>query len=186
MTAVRIAVTYIKTFLAAVVTLVVGGLFIAPLCNLLQVNLSNYRIGLPWFRAVMFCAVMAVLMAVVYAGMLIVLRCQEFIAMVRNVVRRFRRTPWLPRRVPMPLRSLRTRLLMQMMQVTAVQTRMTTTRPIMPIMHPPTKWPGNQQRRRTACRRNRRNPVPGPHPQAMSRPPPYPPPKHHKQLLTQP
>lgn len=89
----RIAVTYIKTFLAAVVTLVVGGLFIAPLCNLLQVNLSNYRIGLPWFRAVMFCAVMAVLMAVVYAGMLIVLRCQEFIAMVRNVVRRFRRTP---------------------------------------------------------------------------------------------
>ena len=40
----RIAVTYIKTFLAAVVTIVVGGLFIAPLCNLLQVNLSNYRI----------------------------------------------------------------------------------------------------------------------------------------------
>ncbi len=47
----------------------------------------------------------------------------------------------------MPLRSLRTRLLMQMMQVmqvTAVQTRMMEARPIMPIMHPPTKWPGNQ------------------------------------------
>ena len=90
----RIAVTYVKALVAAVVTIVTGMLFSYPVGALLHINLSNYRAAGPnWFQAIAFCAIMTVLMCAMYSGMLIVLRCQEFIAIVRNAAGRFRGTP---------------------------------------------------------------------------------------------
>lgn len=84
----RIAVTYGKAFAAALVAIFVGLLFTVPILSLLHASLTNYNVGMNWFQAVAFCAIMAVLMAVTYAGMLIAMRCQEFVVIVNNVKNR--------------------------------------------------------------------------------------------------
>lgn len=90
----RIAVTYGKALVAMIVTIAIGKLFTDPLFALLRADMQGNRImGLNWFQAIAFCAILAVIMVVVYAGMLIILRCREFTSILASVARRFHLLP---------------------------------------------------------------------------------------------
>ncbi|MBW3095556.1 hypothetical protein KIH75_09505, partial [Bifidobacterium sp. 64T4] len=87
----RIAKTYIKAFVAAFIAIIAGLLFGVPILSLLHASLTNYNVDMNWFQAVAFCALMAILMGIVYAGALIVMRCEEFVTIVKNLRNRFLR-----------------------------------------------------------------------------------------------
>ena len=90
----RIAVTYGKALIAMIVTIAIGKLFTDPVFALLRADMRGNRVmGLNWFQAIACCAILAVIMAIVYAGMLIILRCREFTSILASVARRFHLLP---------------------------------------------------------------------------------------------
>lgn len=78
----RIMLTYGKALLAAVVAGAAAWLLTDPMMTLLGASLRFDRLN--WFQAFGFCAMTAVLTAVVYALMLVLLRCEEFTAILRS------------------------------------------------------------------------------------------------------
>ena len=85
----RIAVTYAKTCVAAVVAGVVAWLLTNPMMSLLGASPSHGRLN--WFQAIGFCAIATILLAVVYAGALIALRCREFTALLTRLTAKLSR-----------------------------------------------------------------------------------------------
>ncbi len=79
----RIAVIYAKTCVAAVVAGLVVWLFTNPMMSLLDASPSHGRLN--WFQAIGFCAISTILLAVVYAGVLVALRCGEFTALLTHL-----------------------------------------------------------------------------------------------------
>ena len=78
----RIISTYGKALVAAVVAGAAAWLLTDPMMTLLGASLRFDRLN--WFQAFGFCAMTAVLTAVVYALMLVLLRCEEFTAILRS------------------------------------------------------------------------------------------------------
>lgn len=77
----RIAATYLKALVAALVAGLAAWLLTDPAMALLGASMRDERLN--WLQAFGFCALMTVITAAVYASMLIVLRCEEFTAIVR-------------------------------------------------------------------------------------------------------
>ncbi|WP_152973603.1 murein biosynthesis integral membrane protein MurJ [Bifidobacterium aesculapii] len=78
----RIISTYGKALVAAVVAGAAAWLLTDPMMTLLGASLRFDRLN--WFQAFGFCAMTTVLTAVVYALMLALLRCEEFISILRS------------------------------------------------------------------------------------------------------
>ncbi|KFJ01429.1 murein biosynthesis integral membrane protein MurJ [Bifidobacterium stellenboschense] len=85
----RIAATYLKALIAALVAGLAAWLLTDPVMLLLGASMRFDRLN--WFQAFGFCALMTVVTAAVYASMLIVLRCEEFATILTSVSRRIRR-----------------------------------------------------------------------------------------------
>ncbi len=85
----RIAMTYAKTCVAAVMAGLATWLLTNPVMSLLGANLSHGRLN--WFQAVGFCAIATILLATVYAGVLIALRCDEFTGLLAHVTAKLSR-----------------------------------------------------------------------------------------------
>ncbi|MBT1172602.1 murein biosynthesis integral membrane protein MurJ [Bifidobacterium sp. MA2] len=85
----RIATTFLKALVAAVVAGVAAWLLTDPLMGALGADVARGELG--WLQALGFCAIVTVLTAVLYAVMLTLLRCEEFTALLAGVRRRIRR-----------------------------------------------------------------------------------------------
>ncbi|MBW3081381.1 murein biosynthesis integral membrane protein MurJ [Bifidobacterium saguinibicoloris] len=84
----RIASTGLKTLVAAVVAGVVAKLLSRPIEALLGSSLEPGHEHLNWMQAFLFCAIVTAVTAVVYAVMLMAVRCEEFTALSSSVLRR--------------------------------------------------------------------------------------------------
>lgn len=102
----RITATFLKALVAAVLAGIAVWLLTDPLMGLLGADLSRGRLS--WLQAVVFCVIGTVITAVIYAMMLVVLRCDEFTGLLGALNRRlggrlgdhlpgFLRTPRPPR-----------------------------------------------------------------------------------------
>ncbi|NMN02716.1 murein biosynthesis integral membrane protein MurJ [Bifidobacterium panos] len=85
----RIAMTYAKTCAAAVVAGLVAWLLTNPIMSLLGASPSHGRLN--WFQAIGFCVISTILLAVVYAGALVALRCGEFTALLTQLTAKLSR-----------------------------------------------------------------------------------------------
>ena len=85
----RIAATYLKALVAALVAALAAWLLTDPIMLLLGASMQFERLN--WLQAFGFCALMTVITAVVYAVMLVVLRCEEFATMLSAVLKRVNR-----------------------------------------------------------------------------------------------
>lgn len=102
----RITATFLKALVAAVLAGAAVWLLTDPLMSLLGADLSRGRLS--WLQAVVFCVIGTLITAVIYAVMLVVLRCDEFTGLLGALNRRlggrlgdhlpgFLRTPRPPR-----------------------------------------------------------------------------------------
>ncbi|NEG55628.1 lipid II flippase MurJ [Bifidobacterium sp. SMA15] len=77
----RIAAAYLKALVAAVAAGVTAWLLTDPVMALLGASLPQDRLN--WPQAFAFCAITAIVTAIVYALVLLLLRCEEFTAIVK-------------------------------------------------------------------------------------------------------
>ncbi|PST48496.1 lipid II flippase MurJ [Bifidobacterium callitrichos] len=101
----RITVTFLKTFVAALVAGAAAWLLTDPVMGLLGADIARGRLG--WVHAFVFCVIMTVVTALIYAVMLVVLRCGEFTDLLGGVSRRlgFAGRFGLGGRLPNPFRT---------------------------------------------------------------------------------
>lgn len=82
----RLVISHIKIVVASVVSIAIGFVVREPLLHAFNLNAPNLHGVLRWMNAILICAIMTILIALIYLAILLLLKANELIDLSRPII----------------------------------------------------------------------------------------------------